>query len=104
MSNHFIEDLKLWLICIQSRIKQLPVTFGDDFNSIVDYFDGCLIVNSIHRHRKHSSPFFCVSQGGILVINIIQMGNQRKFNQSGSMSGYENPVYFSLWCIEYCIM
>jgi GNAT superfamily N-acetyltransferase len=39
--------------------KQFPVPLGDDFDGVVDHFDGGLVVDRVRRTRQAGGPLFC---------------------------------------------
>src|ERR1700683_1169970 len=64
--------------------KQLPVSLGDDFDGAVGYLDGGLVVDRVRRRRYPRGPLFC--DGHVLVISVVHVRNNRKINQSDSLS------------------
>ena len=62
--------------------EPLPVALGDHFDDAVEYFEGRLIVDGIHRHRHRGGSLFDGCQGGRRRIGGIQVRTQCKIDES----------------------
>src|SRR5690349_56338 len=56
-----------------SGSKPSPMPFGNDFDGVVDHFDGGLVVDRVRRPPETGRPFFCGRHGVLwqeLVVNV----------------------------------
>ncbi len=58
------------------------MSFGYDFDIVIDHFDRSLIVDCVRRHGDVSGPFFGVSHGILEQINVIQVRKDREINDA----------------------
>src|SRR5579883_3551725 len=86
-------DLTPWSACV---CKQLPLPLGDDFDRAVNDLYSGLIVNRIRWHGEPCGPGFCIGQGGVRMIRVIQVRNHCKVNQSHTLSRDQEPADVSL--------
>jgi len=61
------------------------MTLGNNLDGTITDCDGGLIVINIDRQRYPGGPFLSIFQGGIRMIRIIQMRDQRRVNPTCSV-------------------
>src|SRR5262249_54252578 len=83
------------------RAEELPVPLGDDFDVAVGHLDGSLVVDRVRRRRYPRGPLFC--DGPVLVIGVVHVRNNRKINQSDSLSLDQDHAEFAIGCTEHDI-
>jgi sterol 3beta-glucosyltransferase len=72
--------------------KQFPMAFGDNFDGVVDHFDGGLVINRVGRYWNLGSHSFHVGRGTFRVVLVIQVRKHRKVNQSQPLINDEGRI------------